>query len=67
MGQAPRWVTYWSPVFQAEGKKTKNSMLGFFQAEGERAKNFMLGFISRGLRNTLSWGLKKTMKKINKS
>jgi hypothetical protein len=26
-------------------------------ADGERTKNSMLGFISRGLRNTLSWGL----------
>ena len=25
-------------------------------ADGERTKNSMLGFISRGLRNTLSWG-----------
>ena len=46
-----------SPFFQAEGKRTKNSMLGFFQAEGERTKNSMLGFVSRGLRNTMSWGL----------
>ena len=37
-----RWVTQWSL---------------FSQAEGERTKNSMLGFISRGLRNTLSWGL----------
>ena len=57
MGQAPGWVTQWSSFSQAEGKRTKNSMLGFFQAEGERTKNSMLGFISRGLRNTLSWGL----------
>ena len=55
MGQMPRWVT--RLTFQAEGKRTKNSMLGFFQAEGERTKNSMLGFVSRGLRNTLSWGL----------
>jgi hypothetical protein len=26
-------------------------------AEGKRTKNSMLGFISRGLRNTLHWGL----------
>jgi hypothetical protein len=26
-------------------------------AEGKRTKNSMLGFVSRGLRNTLSWGL----------
>jgi hypothetical protein len=26
------------------------------QAEGERTKNSMLGFVSRGRRNTLSWG-----------
>ena len=29
----------------------------FFLAEGKRTKNSMLGFVSRGLRNTLSWGL----------
>jgi hypothetical protein len=29
------------------------------QAEGERTKNSMLGFVSRGPRNTLSWGLTK--------
>jgi hypothetical protein len=34
-----RWVTQWSSVFQAEGERTKNSMLDF---------------VSRGLRNTLS-------------
>ena len=55
MGQMPRWVTHLT--FQAEGKRTKNSMLGFFQAEGERTKNSMLGFVSRGLRNPMSWGL----------
>ena len=42
MGQAPGWVTQRS---------------SFPQAEGERTKNSMLGFVSRGLRNTLSWGL----------
>ena len=42
MGQVPGWVTQWS---------------SFSQAEGERTKNSMLGFVSRGLRNTLSWGL----------
>jgi hypothetical protein len=40
--QAPGWVTQWS---------------SFSQAEGERTKNSMLGFVSRGLRNTLSWGV----------
>ena len=42
MGQVPGWVTQWSSFSQAEGKRTKNSMMGF---------------LSRGLRNTLSWGL----------
>ena len=42
MGQVPGWVTQWS---------------SFSQAEGERTKNSMLGFVSRDLRNTLSWGL----------
>jgi hypothetical protein len=42
MGQAPGWVTQWSSFSQAEGKRTKNSTLGF---------------ISRGIRNTLSWGV----------
>jgi hypothetical protein len=42
MGQAPEWVTQWSTFSQDEGKRTKNSMLGF---------------VSRGLRDTLSWGL----------
>ena len=42
MGQVPGWVTQWSSFSQAEGKRTKNSMMGF---------------VSRGLRNTLSWGL----------
>ena len=42
MGQVPGWVTQWSSFSQAEGKRTKNSKMGF---------------LSRGLRNTLSWGL----------
>ena len=42
MGQVPGWVTQWSSFSQAEGKRTKNSMMGF---------------VSRVLRNTLSWGL----------
>ena len=54
MGQMPRWVTHLTFL---SGWRQKNSMLGFFQAEGERTKNSMLGFVSRGLRNTLSWGL----------
>ena len=45
MGQVPGWVTQWS---------------SFSQAEGERTKNSMLGFVSRGLRNTLSWGLTRS-------
>jgi hypothetical protein len=45
MGQVPGWVTQWSSFSQAEGKRTKNSMLGV---------------VSRGLRNILSWGLTVT-------
>ena len=44
LGQVPGWVTQWP---------------SFSQAEGERTKNSMLGFVSRGLRNTLSWDLTK--------
>jgi hypothetical protein len=29
----------------------------FFRADGKRTKNSILGFVSRGLRNTLHWGL----------
>ena len=45
MGQVSGWVTQWSSFSEEE------------KAEGERTKNSMMGFLSRGLRNTLSWGL----------
>jgi hypothetical protein len=49
-----------TPWIRCLGRVTQWS--SFSQAEGERTKNSMLGFVSRGLRNTLSWGSYMTKK-----